>query len=243
MASEKLSAPLQVMLLLLLFGEPSSGLSAGSGAMQLSVRYAVNTAHLRLKVGPFAAVDSSASAAYPDSRPGIRFFRPESRFMEPASPFPNRNSNNQRSSVRSATTSVARKSDSSKPLLLYLPGIDGTGMSGKTQWPRLSHDFDIWCLGLSPEDRSSHVQLITSVEEFVVEQTGLEQQNSASDGDRMSRAPADTKDKRQVLLLGESAGTQPLLKATCASLDGPRCLSAVPRRSLALCKPTAIGFA
>ena len=43
----------------------------------------------------------------------------------------------------------------SLPLLLFLPGIDGTGGAGATQWPRLAPLFECHAMSVSVDDRSS----------------------------------------------------------------------------------------
>ena len=42
-------------------------------------------------------------------------------------------------------------SSAPRPALLFLPGIDGTGRAGASQWPRLATDFDVYGLALPPE--------------------------------------------------------------------------------------------
>ena len=42
-----------------------------------------------------------------------------------------------------------------KPLLLYLPGIDGTYLPIFTQLPELARDYDVRCLTIAPDDRST----------------------------------------------------------------------------------------
>ena len=79
---------------------------------------------------------------------------------------------------------------SKKPILLFLPGIDGTGLAGVAgQWPRLSPLFDIWSMRLEPEDRSS----FDSLADLII--TFIGQSAESSDVER-----------RRVLIVGESTG-------------------------------------
>ena len=77
-------------------------------------------------------------------------------------------------------------SDDTKPLLLFLPGIDGSGLAGASQWPRLRADFSIHALRIPPDDRTSFDAQVDFVERWLVERSA---------GDR-----------RDALLVGESAG-------------------------------------
>ena len=80
----------------------------------------------------------------------------------------------------------APTSDSPRPLLLVLPGLDGSGITAWTQFPELSLDYDIKCLGIPADDRSTYNELVQTVTAEV------------------QRADADG---REVLLLGESMGS------------------------------------
>ncbi|KAK2666063.1 hypothetical protein Ddye_004637 [Dipteronia dyeriana] len=53
------------------------------------------------------------------------------------------------------------------PLLLFLPGIDGVGLGLTTQHQRLGQNFDIWCLHIPVEDRTSFADLVKLVERTV----------------------------------------------------------------------------
>ncbi|CEL99693.1 unnamed protein product [Vitrella brassicaformis CCMP3155] len=46
------------------------------------------------------------------------------------------------------------------PLMLYLPGMDGTGFSAFTQFPFLSEEFDLTCLSITANDRSTVQELV-----------------------------------------------------------------------------------
>ncbi|RWW21339.1 hypothetical protein BHE74_00011571 [Ensete ventricosum] len=62
----------------------------------------------------------------------------------------------------------ARGTDS--PLLLYLPGIDGTGLGLIRQHQRLGKIFDIWCLHIPVMDRTSFEGLVEYVERTIKSQ-------------------------------------------------------------------------
>lgn len=73
-----------------------------------------------------------------------------------------------------------------QPVLLFLPGIDGSGRLGSQQFTRLSNFFECWALTIPPEDRSSLAVMVARIHEF------------------LSHRRAG---KRQVLLLAESMGS------------------------------------
>mmetsp|Transcript_24712 Transcript_24712/g.27605 ORF Transcript_24712/g.27605 Transcript_24712/m.27605 type:complete len:546 (+) Transcript_24712:84-1721(+) len=54
-----------------------------------------------------------------------------------------------------------------KPVLLYLPGFDGTYISPFIQFPELSTEFEIWCLTITMEDRSTYEELKVIVLDFL----------------------------------------------------------------------------
>ncbi|CAK7328372.1 unnamed protein product [Dovyalis caffra] len=58
------------------------------------------------------------------------------------------------------------RSDNS-PLLLFLPGIDGTGLGLSTQHNSLGKIFDIWCLHIPVKDRTSFLGLVKLTERTV----------------------------------------------------------------------------
>ncbi|GLI58562.1 hypothetical protein VaNZ11_000309 [Volvox africanus] len=77
---------------------------------------------------------------------------------------------------------------SSLPLLVYLPGIDGTGLAAYRQFPRLSTRFDLRGVFLPPEDRTPFHGLVESLAQQIEDEV----------------APLDP--SRPVYLLGESFG-------------------------------------
>ncbi|GIL71022.1 hypothetical protein Vretimale_4099 [Volvox reticuliferus] len=77
---------------------------------------------------------------------------------------------------------------SSLPLLVYLPGIDGTGLAAYRQFPLLSACFDLRGVFLPPEDRTPFHGLVESLAQQLEDEV----------------APLDP--SRPVYLLGESFG-------------------------------------
>lgn len=53
------------------------------------------------------------------------------------------------------------------PLLLYLPGIDGTGLGLITHHHKLGKIFDMWCLHIPVKDKTSFTDLLKLVERTV----------------------------------------------------------------------------
>jgi len=77
--------------------------------------------------------------------------------------------------------------DGEKPLLLYLPGLDGVGISAVSQYDDLSNTFEFWRMRVDPKnDRSSFTELTTVVSRFIDD--------------------AATKLNRRLILVGESFG-------------------------------------
>uniref|UniRef100_A0A7S3Q0K0 AB hydrolase-1 domain-containing protein n=1 Tax=Chaetoceros debilis TaxID=122233 RepID=A0A7S3Q0K0_9STRA len=54
-----------------------------------------------------------------------------------------------------------------KPILVYLPGLDGVGISGTTQFDELSDNFEFWRMVVDKKDRSSFTELTTAVSNFI----------------------------------------------------------------------------
>jgi len=57
--------------------------------------------------------------------------------------------------------------DTTKPLFLFLPGLDGLGATAEPQWPDLERHYEIRVLQISAEDRSSWGTLLSFVADFV----------------------------------------------------------------------------
>lgn len=74
-----------------------------------------------------------------------------------------------------------------KPLLLYLPGLDGAGLSASRQFDDLSRAFEFWRMTIDKvDDRSSFTELTTTVSAFIKK--------------------IATEQNRDVILVGESFG-------------------------------------
>lgn len=57
--------------------------------------------------------------------------------------------------------------DNEKPILLYLPGFDGTYICPFIQFPELGTEFEVWCMTIGMEDRSTYEELKTVVIDFL----------------------------------------------------------------------------
>jgi len=76
--------------------------------------------------------------------------------------------------------------DSSKPLAVYIPGLDGYGISAhQFQFDDLATSFEFWRFLVMPEDRSSFTEIVKAIADFI-EEIGSEE--------------------RPVTLIGESCG-------------------------------------
>jgi pimeloyl-ACP methyl ester carboxylesterase len=65
---------------------------------------------------------------------------------------------------------IANKHGAEKPIALYLPGLDGFGISAATwQFNDLARTFDLWRLTVEIKDRSSFSELVKSVSSFVTD--------------------------------------------------------------------------
>lgn len=65
---------------------------------------------------------------------------------------------------------IAQKYGDEKPIALYLPGLDGFGISAASwQFNDLSRNFDLWRMTVRIEDRSSFSQLVKAVTTFINE--------------------------------------------------------------------------
>ena len=67
-----------------------------------------------------------------------------------------------------------------KPLLLYLPGFDGTYICPFLQFPELGDDFDVKCMTISMKDRSTFDELKSDVVNFILDQVQVVGQDEAS---------------------------------------------------------------
>ncbi|KAG8470294.1 hypothetical protein KFE25_008715 [Diacronema lutheri] len=108
---------------------------------------------------------------------------------------------------------LARPARPELPLLLYLPGFDGTLVSPWLQLPALSTDYDIVGLAIPMEDRSTFASLVDKV------------------SDRLLTEPAE----RRVVLMGESFGGILTLAVALALERAGRPLSAIALVNPATC--------
>ena len=88
---------------------------------------------------------------------------------------------------------------SDKPLLLYLPGFDGTLVAPFLQFPELGTEFEVWGMSVSMEDRSSVQNLCDSAMKFLIEKL--------------------KDDNRSVYIMGESFGGILALEVSMAIQD------------------------
>ena len=72
-----------------------------------------------------------------------------------------------------------------RPLLLVLPGLDGSGITAWAQFPELAREYEVLAMEIPPDDRSSYTQLVDVVADMVA--SGLDK-------------------GRQVFVVGESMG-------------------------------------
>lgn len=68
-----------------------------------------------------------------------------------------------------------------KPLLLYIPGFDGTFLSAFFQYPELQSIFEVRCLVSTMEDRSTLDELKESILEFLQEETKAATQETSTE--------------------------------------------------------------
>ena len=91
------------------------------------------------------------------------------------------------SGTESIYDQIKSSHQNSKPVLLYLPGLDGLGLSASRQFDDLSNTFEFWRMTIDKDiDRSSFTELTTAVSSFV-QKIAVEQD-------------------REVILVGESFG-------------------------------------
>ena len=95
--------------------------------------------------------------------------------------------------------------DVSKPLMLYVPGLDGTGFAASPQFDRLERSFDLKAMHVPPTDRSDFKTLVETIATFLEEETTRreaagEKPRSAKKGKKKFQRDGS------VYLLGESMG-------------------------------------
>ena len=120
---------------------------------------------------------------------------------------------------RPAVEEYENKTLQEKPILLYLPGFDGTFLSPFLQMPELHTLFDVWCMEVSMQDRSTVAELKQDVVTFLVDQCQeLDDQpptnttNTKQEGNIFASLftskgkDEESSRRRQVYLAGESFG-------------------------------------
>ena len=93
--------------------------------------------------------------------------------------------------------------DGQKPLAVYLPGLDGYGISAMQQFDDLSKVFDVWRLTIDRDDTSSFRTVVQTVANFI--QCELQPNRW---GEETTDVTNDTlvASTRPVVLIGESSG-------------------------------------
>jgi len=65
-------------------------------------------------------------------------------------------------------STIASSHNSTKPIALYLPGLDGVGISCVPQFSDLSNTFELWRMAVDPRlDRSSFTELVEATAKFI----------------------------------------------------------------------------
>lgn len=82
--------------------------------------------------------------------------------------------------------SISASHNSKKPLALYLPGLDGKGISATQQFDDLAESFEFWRMTVSSDDKTSFHGLVEAVASFIDD--------------------AAVKLNRDVVIIGESFG-------------------------------------
>jgi len=85
-----------------------------------------------------------------------------------------------------------KKEQKKKKVVIYIPGLDGSGVSASQQFNDLSKNFEFWRLTVDANDRTSFSELVTMISSFVEDLTYGE--DDGGDGGS------------EILLIGESAG-------------------------------------
>uniref|UniRef100_A0A7S4HRM0 AB hydrolase-1 domain-containing protein n=1 Tax=Odontella aurita TaxID=265563 RepID=A0A7S4HRM0_9STRA len=62
---------------------------------------------------------------------------------------------------------VSASHESRKPLALYLPGLDGKGISANLQFDDLAETFEFWRMTVSTDDKTSFTGLVDAVSKFI----------------------------------------------------------------------------
>ena len=62
---------------------------------------------------------------------------------------------------------ISASHGSKKPIAIYLPGLDGVGISATQQFDDLAETFELWRMSISVDDRTSFTDLTATVSKFV----------------------------------------------------------------------------
>jgi pimeloyl-ACP methyl ester carboxylesterase len=62
---------------------------------------------------------------------------------------------------------ISASHGSTKPIAIYLPGLDGVGISATQQFDDLAESFELWRMSISVDDRTSFTDLTAAVSKFV----------------------------------------------------------------------------
>ena len=83
---------------------------------------------------------------------------------------------------------ISQTHNSSKPIAVYFPGLDGQGISASQQFHDLSEGFELWRMTIDGSDRSSFTELTNTACKF------------------MDEIMVSNAEKRDMLVIGESFG-------------------------------------
>ena len=103
-----------------------------------------------------------------------------------------------------------RRPKKKKPLLLYLPGFDGTIIAPFIQYPALNEEFHIFAMTIDTCNRSTFDELIYYIVNYLLTECKQQSNNNDDDDDNYSD-DIDNNNKsrhrrREVYLMGESFG-------------------------------------
>lgn len=62
--------------------------------------------------------------------------------------------------MRPHETAATSEELAALPMMLYIPGIDGTGLVASRQFPTLARAFDLRAMTIPPKDRHNFQQLL-----------------------------------------------------------------------------------
>lgn len=115
--------------------------------------------------------------------------------------FEDANTNRLHQEIIEESIDIDNKPTKQPPLLLYIPGLDGFGISATAQFDDLSSSFEFWRMSVDKHKEQSFSDLVISITKYVNEVTS-------------STVPTDS--PREVILVGESFGGVLALSAAMA---------------------------